>query len=337
MNRRLLSLSARIALVWTSVALVLLVLEIALRSLPSLQELDSATPIYIPTRLRAFDRAINAEHRTVAERHRFGFNDVDRSPEKGAGVFRLVVLGDSFVWGDGVREEDRWSRKLESALRSRFDNVEVLHWGQNGWSTLDQMRFLEEQVDDWSIDAMLIGFVSNDPDMEESLRFTLPFKEVMTVLGYRFLFPEASAWITGYLGNVINPHIGAGYNAWKERLYEAENLERWTTLLTLLNALLDGSKIPYVFVMTPNNGHPSFNPFYAAATTAFETVGSPYLDLLPHVRSQFGTERSRRLWANPANPHPGSPVTTLYSQVVTQHLDRTCSSEGRRLVGCRFE
>ncbi len=335
-GRRWATTAARLLMVWLSIGAVLGVFEIALRTMPGLQELDSSTPIYVPRRLSRADREIDMAHRRRAEHHRYGFNDVDRSLSKTPGTFRVVVLGDSFVFGDGVPEDVRWSRKLEARLGAQYENVEVLHWGQNGWATLDQFRFLEAHASEWSIDALLIGYVENDPDMEDSLRWSLPTMTILKGLGYRRLFPEACIWLEAHVASVLDPLLGSGYHAWRERLYERENLEKWTELLGRLDTLLEREGIPYVFVTTPRDGHPDQTHMFEAAVRSFEVAGNPNVDLLPVVRAEFGEERDRRLWANPADGHPGALLTALYARESMGLISTRCESEETRLIRCDF-
>ena len=55
-----------------------------------------------------------------------GLRDVERSYEKPLGVFRIVVVGDSFVFGSGgVETSDRFTDILEKSTK----NVEVINMG----------------------------------------------------------------------------------------------------------------------------------------------------------------------------------------------------------------
>jgi lysophospholipase L1-like esterase len=60
----------------------------------------------------------------------------------GDGRPRVLVLGDSFVFGQGVEAQDAWPAQLELALAARGDTVAVLNGGIPGYSTLDEAAWL---------------------------------------------------------------------------------------------------------------------------------------------------------------------------------------------------
>lgn len=68
--------------------------------------------------------------------------DFPESPE--AGVVRVAVVGDSFVFGSGVEEEATLSHQLDARLRERFGGarIEVLNLGVPGNNLLSHLRML---------------------------------------------------------------------------------------------------------------------------------------------------------------------------------------------------
>ncbi len=323
--------------VLVSLVLPLVPLEIVLQTTNLLAELDSDKPVYTPLRLVEADRVIDKRHYARAKTHRFGFNDVDRPPEKGAGVFRLAVVGDSFVFGDGLaNEDDRWSRKLETIITKTFDNVEVLHWGQDGWSTKRQLEFLKENAADYHLDAILFGWVANDPDLGDIPQPYSNSGKVFKWIGLSFVLPESSKWLSDHIDALINTHFDIGYQTWEKKLYTQENLTRYLAVLAELAAFLDGHKIPFLFVLTPDNGGKQFDRVYPLVIPLFETVGAPYLNLLPAVREELGRKELRIYRANPADGHPGPRVTAIYARETAEYLSKACASEDGRLLSCEF-
>ncbi len=81
--------------------------------------------------------------------------------QKPDGVFRIVALGDSYTWGDGVDDDAVWVRLLEERLR-RCGAVEVVNMGFVGRNTVGEADWLEEKGVALSPDLVLLGAEPGD-------------------------------------------------------------------------------------------------------------------------------------------------------------------------------
>lgn len=104
-------------------------------------------------------REANVEVRYSAE----GWRDVDHPSIAGKGVFRVLVLGDSFMEAYSVGLEDSFARRLERGLNETGLQAEVLNLGVGGYGTLQQALLFEERGRAYAPDLVLLGFyVDND-------------------------------------------------------------------------------------------------------------------------------------------------------------------------------
>ncbi len=87
-----------------------------------------------------------------------GFRDVNHG-EKTAGVTRVVVLGDSFVFGSGVKQDEPVTRRLAALLGPSF---EVINLGVPGYGTDQALLTLRRWAPRLSPDIVLAGFFWND-------------------------------------------------------------------------------------------------------------------------------------------------------------------------------
>lgn len=71
---------------------------------------------------------------------------------------RILILGDSFAWGFGVEEKDRFSELLENKL----DNYAIINAGVSGYSTIQQLLYLKEKGIKYNPDIVLLLFFQND-------------------------------------------------------------------------------------------------------------------------------------------------------------------------------
>ena len=80
--------------------------------------------------------------------------------KKESSTFRIAVLGDSFVWGIGVNDEDRLTELLEEML----PNVEVLNFGTSGYSPVQYLLMIDDIIE-FEPDMVVIVFcLDNDFD-----------------------------------------------------------------------------------------------------------------------------------------------------------------------------
>jgi hypothetical protein len=94
-----------------------------------------------------------------------GMRDREHPRRKPAGVYRILVLGDSFVQGHGVRLEETMVARLETRLARtpRERSVEVLNAGIFGYSPLLEYLYLRELIQPFDPDLVIVGFfLGND-------------------------------------------------------------------------------------------------------------------------------------------------------------------------------
>lgn len=100
-----------------------------------------------------------------------GFRDAETQYFKTSSVFRVLALGDSFTFGEGVAYGRRYTEIIERAL----DNIEVINMGIQGYGLDQSMLLLEKRGFTFSPDLVLI-FV-NRPMLERcSLFFCSAYK-----------------------------------------------------------------------------------------------------------------------------------------------------------------
>jgi lysophospholipase L1-like esterase len=72
-----------------------------------------------------------------------GMRDVERSEAKSEGVFRIAVFGDSMTEGVQVNLDQTFCQQLEQRFRARGRHAEVLNFGVNGYSPLQELLLYE--------------------------------------------------------------------------------------------------------------------------------------------------------------------------------------------------
>ncbi len=92
-----------------------------------------------------------------------GLRDREYSHAKPEGVRRILVLGDSYVWGYGVSNDEIFTELLEEQLADLNKNWEVLNSGVSGWGTDQEFLFLTDEGFKYDPDiVVLFFFLGND-------------------------------------------------------------------------------------------------------------------------------------------------------------------------------
>jgi hypothetical protein len=98
----------------------------------------------------------------------YGLREREIAPEKPAGTFRVLMLGDSFVEGAQVPVETTVSRRLEEQLAAAMPGrtIQVINAGNAGFGTAQELLFLDNDGRTYQPDlVILVYFVDNDlPD-----------------------------------------------------------------------------------------------------------------------------------------------------------------------------
>jgi hypothetical protein len=137
----------------------IITLEIVLRKTTILDQIDSPEPSYIPDYLKEGDAKIDASG--FLDSHGFRTNTL--IPDlvehlKANRNCKIVVLGDSNVWGDGVYPNANWPYKLQKLVK-----CDVYPFGLRGWSSIEYFGFYNDNLRDVDFDFLIVGIVRNDP------------------------------------------------------------------------------------------------------------------------------------------------------------------------------
>lgn len=87
-----------------------------------------------------------------------GLNDAERSVEKPPGTRRILMLGDSFIFGQGVPRE----KTVASLLEERLHGVEVVNAGIPGYCLDQEYLFYRDRGRRLEPDLVLVAFFVND-------------------------------------------------------------------------------------------------------------------------------------------------------------------------------
>ena len=124
---------------------------------------------------------------TVVRINEDGLRDRRHSYESQNDIERILVLGDSFAWGYGVEESERFSQMLEESLE-----VEVINAGVSGYSTDQELLWYKSEGVKYETDLVILVIAGNDVgDNEQQLVSTIYYKP-------KFVIEDGKLVLTGY-------------------------------------------------------------------------------------------------------------------------------------------
>ena len=93
-----------------------------------------------------------------------GFRDYEYAVEKPEGIFRIIVIGDAFTFGQGVEMEETYAKVLEKRLNDRMDETsfEVLNFGVPGYLLFNSAEQFQSKALKYTPDLLIVGITLAD-------------------------------------------------------------------------------------------------------------------------------------------------------------------------------
>jgi len=162
-------------------------------------------------------------------------DDAMPSPAKPAGTKRVIVLGDSFALGYTVDRDDLFPDLLERWWRAEGRPLDVVNTGTEGWSTDQEVVWLEKNGAAFQPDVVLLFAYENDLYWNGELDYRRFPKPRYSVTGPRELVAlrdpgERKWWEHTAVGNFLGRVAGPKPSTWKPeggRALEMEHAAYW--------------------------------------------------------------------------------------------------------------
>lgn len=204
---------------------------------------------------------------------------------------RIVVLGDSFVFGEGVEERERFTDVLEAHAASAW-RVDGL--GMTGWGPDLMLRALEQVGLDLEPDVVVLCFYTHDfrrvHRFYAGIGFPIPRFELVDGELATVPYPRLSAWQRLRLYQLANPY-------WRIDVDAIWELHR--ALLDRLRALAASHRFRFAIVFLPGEHDPARDQERRRWLGRYAAEHDlPFLDLTQAIQ---GPERDEVFL--PRNPH----------------------------------
>ena len=261
----------------------------------------------------------------------FRFNALAvRGPEYGPrqpGRRRVVVLGDSFTEGQGVRAGDVYSSVLQARLEALAPGrYEVLNYGRRGHD-FPELYELFESAQPLQPDLVVYGFVLNDADRSPEFDRLWPelndwimVRRPPVLLGP--LSPRLLAWFRERLDE---RRIARQTTQWYLDMYDRPNEAGWARTreyLSRMKAAQEAHGGQLLVALWPLlvglEGRYPFADVHERLRRVCERRGIPCVDLLPSLAGRS----SASLWAEPGDWHPNEVAHRLAAEALVPEVRR---------------
>jgi hypothetical protein len=260
---------------------------------------------------------------------------------KPVGTRRLVFLGDSFTFGEGVRLEHTYAEVAAKYLSTPGLPVEACNLGVGGYNTTQSANLLQAIGLGLKPDAVILGYVPNDAEP--------PLFEIDSVTGQptrrnREALVEAEAaprkppstlFCRLRFGQLIwrakeQVRISRQTISYYRSLYEPEQ-DGWQESEKALHEIISvcqSNGVPCIVVMFPiltelSDDHP-FKSVHEQVGEVVTEAGGVFVDLLPALEGRD----AQKLWVHSTDQHPNERVHAIAGELIAGAIRALGSGEG---------
>ncbi len=141
-----------------------------------------------------------------------GFRGHDRSKGKNANTIRIVGLGDSIMFGQGVADGGNYLSLLERLLAQNYKGKkwEVVNTGVPGYNTVMEVETLKEKGLAYKPDIVVVGFCVNDMSLPNFIRTKEDYFTLTKSFFVEFISQRISRVKKKFIALAFSPEIGRG-------------------------------------------------------------------------------------------------------------------------------
>jgi lysophospholipase L1-like esterase len=256
----------------------------------------------------------------IATNH-LGFRERE-IPPKTSSRYRIVVVGDSFTWGQGIEAGERFSNLLEGFLGPKY---EVLNFGRPGNNMPEHLDVLREALP-VSPDFILLQLYINDFETTQMER-PRPYPLLPSSLDRPL---ERSSVLYDLMNQQwanIQPTLGVvdSYEQYMARNLRDPDAPNSRLAFGMLREFIERSRqagvacgivlFPAVDAMGPNGSHYPFRYLHDRVRT---TCASPQIYCLDLLTEFSGIQDPRSLWVSPFDAHPNAMANHRAARAILQ-------------------
>lgn len=220
----------------------------------------------------------------------------DRPPE---GTVRVVCVGDSCTFGEGVEPDRTWPGQLERLLNESTGGGrtwEVINTGVAGYDLAQKLAHTRDKCLELHPDLLILGYSLNDPQLHPgpiiNPKGLISFNKVPRFKKFREGVKQNAAlgmwagvsWTMNFGAQRLQPTYAPSSPEW---IRARAMLREWKALSATEGFRLLVAVLPACFML--DERHP-FRPIYRIIEAFLEEEGIPFVNLFPAVQGMSNRE-----------------------------------------------
>lgn len=259
----------------------------------------------------------------------YGMRNPDVAVEKKSGVFRIVGLGDSDMFGWGVEETENYLHILEQLLGTTApgaQTIEILNFGVPGYNTAMEVATYEHLARHFKPDLILVGLTTNDVNLPAFLleRPTF-FGEHRSVLlkALYSLMPTRGGALRNYR---LNGRSAEDQSRIRHEYRDMVGIDGMIRAFNRLHTLTRTENIPVVVfsITTDDNLEQTVSEQVSKRLGFAHVTGVPYAREYLRSRGLPDTPEvwQKTFWLSPTDNHPNPFAHRLIAQLLHREFRR---------------
>jgi lysophospholipase L1-like esterase len=271
------------------------------------------------------DPLIGHEHRPNADARLMGVRVTTNSAglrneeipvAKKPGTYRIVMLGDSVLFGWGANQDKTVSARLQSQWRSAGRDIEVINGGDGNYNTIMEVEFFLKRLAQYHPDMIVLNYFINDAEpvpshatniFERNSEAWVFYSSRLDIAKRELEVGQGAGWQDYYNGLYDNAHNPGGWSAAAQWIGKLAEYSRANGIKLLV------VNYPELHVLKP---YP-FPQVSERLSSLCSELGVPYLDLLGAVQN----EEPSTLWVTRPDPHPNDRAHGFYAAAIQRWVE----------------
>lgn len=258
----------------------------------------------------------------LANLNSLGHRDHEFSVVKPHDTFRILTIGDSLTFGEGVKQiDDIYTEILEKKLNENHSSTkyEVLNVAQKGINVKEYLSVLRDPGLSYQPDLVMIGFYINDIEADKSKR---PKNSI--------IIPESLHWILSrfsylyfYTSHRFIGWINKGDYHEYYLAYTSPGSRDWNRFVSYwkdILSLCETNRVKTLVIILPHlskldDSH-LFTSVYRNVEELSKNNGAEVLNLFPAVKGHKPSD----LWIGITDSHPNEKAHRIFANAIYKYI-----------------